>query len=68
MFFILTKINFGMIIIICIVFPCDDKHDFWDSGLWQALAKVTLDLYIYNFHVALLSLCWSKTLIHDMYT
>ncbi len=46
MFFIPTKIKNAMINILCTIFTYKDEG----SGFWQALTKVILDFYIYNFH------------------
>ncbi len=50
MFFILTKIKNAMINILCINFTYKDDIGSCDRSLWQALIKVILDLYFYNFH------------------
>ncbi len=47
---ILTKIKNTMINILCIIFTYKCESGSCDSSLWQALTKIILDLYIYNFH------------------
>ncbi len=43
-----------MINILCTLLIYKDEGGSCDSGLRQALTKVILDLYIYNFHDKLL--------------
>ncbi len=47
-----AKIN-----ILCTIFTYKDDGDSCDSGLWQALIKVILDIYIYKFHYKPLYIC-----------
>ncbi len=41
----------------CTIFTYKDEGGSCDSGLWQALTQVIIDIYIYNFHCKSLYIC-----------
>ncbi len=66
-FVIPVKIKNTMINILCTIFTYKDEGGSCDNGLWQVLTKVTIVLYIHNFHIKPLYIyvLWSNKYFSD---